>query len=39
MSDAVDGGIVVTRGLLLLALAALTYLWSVAAMRRYQRSL
>lgn len=39
MSDAVDGGVVVTRGLLLVGLAVLTYLWSVAAMRRYQRSL
>ncbi len=39
MSGAVDGGIVVSRGLLLLALAAAAYLWSVLAMRRYQRSL
>ncbi len=39
MSDRLDGGIVVTRGLLLLALAALAYAWSVVAMRRYQRSL
>jgi ABC-2 type transport system permease protein len=39
MSGAVDGGIVVSRGLLLLAPAAAAYLWSVLAMRRYQRSL
>ncbi|HEY0118939.1 MAG TPA: ABC transporter permease [Cellulomonas sp.] len=39
MSHAPDGGVVVSRGLLLLALAALAYLWSVLAMRRYQRSL
>jgi len=39
MSDSVDWGIVATRGLLLLALAGLTYAWSVSAMRRYQKSL
>lgn len=39
MSDSIDGGIVVSRGLLLLALAAVAYGWSVLAMRRYQRSL
>ncbi len=39
MSASVDSGVVVTRGLLLLALATVTYAWSVAAMRSYQRSL
>lgn len=39
MSTSVDGGVVVTRGLLLLALAGATYVWSVAAMHRYHRSL
>jgi ABC-2 type transport system permease protein len=39
MSDSVDVGVALTRGLLLLALAALTYAWSVSAMRKYQRSL
>ncbi|MCL2464744.1 MAG: ABC transporter permease [Micrococcales bacterium] len=39
LSPQVDGGILASRGGMLLALAAVTYLWSVAAMRRYQRSL
>ena len=39
MSPSVDGRVVLTRGLLLLALSAVTYAWSVAAMRNYQRSL
>lgn len=39
MSDSTDAGVVVSRGLLLLALAAVTYAWSVLAMRRYRLSL
>jgi ABC-2 type transport system permease protein len=39
MSPAVDWSVVVTRGALLLALAAVVAWWSVRAMRTYQRSL
>ena len=39
MSPHLDGGVVLSRTLLLLGLAVVTYAWSVVAMRRYQRSL
>ena len=39
MSTSLDGGVVASRGLLLVASAAVTYAWSVAAMRTYQKSL